>query len=301
MPHLYLMTRLYNTSDKKRACDLETALLQRNSITSTYMPYRDTNEDEIDGEWKKEIFVRDIQELNKCDAVMGYWDGPAFDEGIGFEIGYALAKGKRVIIINDDFLTYGTGDGESNLRFPDPLVTALDIPVVGSVFKMSSLSTYENDLVGATQRTYSEAANQLVQMLSCKPDNTWVSARHTITSGFVDLGNSRVLQATLANWAKKHGYQTAKRFLSTDDLFVALEDVQVALSASKVFVANNGPEMTPGSSILCGLCFGHGIPFYVINDREMVPYSLVDVAMPTNLMIDVACAGYINPSEVLAP
>lgn len=299
MPHLYLMTRLYNTFDKKRACDLEAALLQRNSIASTYMPYRDTNEDQIDGDWKKEIFVRDIHELNRCDVAIGHWDGPAFDEGMGFEIGYALAKGKRVIIINDDFLTYGTSVGKPNLRFSDPLVTALNIPVVGSVFKMTSLSTYESDLTGAAQRTYSEAANQMEQMLNCEPDNTWTSARHTTASGFVEPGNSRILQASLAKWAKIQGYQTAKRFLSVEDIYVSREDVQAALSASKVFVASNGSEMTPGSSILCGLCFGHGIPFYVINDREIIPYSRVDVAMPTNLMIDVACTGYLNPSEVL--
>lgn len=298
MPHLYLMTRLYNTYDKRRACELERVLLESNNNFSAYMPYRDTSEDQITGDWKQEIFSRDIQELDRCDLAIGYWDGPAFDEGIGFEIGYAIAKNKGVIILNDDFLTYNQLSKVANSRFPDPLIAALGIPVVGHIFKMTSIEGYERDLDAAINMTHTEASIQLYRELRNKER---VKIKQTVPTNkvFVELGNSQILRNLIQGWAHGLEYVIARRFSCISDTATALEDAQQAINASKVYVISHGPEMSPGSSILCGLCYGYGIPFFIINDREIFPHSMTDAAMPTNLMIDVACSGYTSLLEIM--
>ena len=297
MSHLYLMTRLYNTMDKRRACELERVILKGGSVHTTYMPYRDSDEDHIKGDWKEEIFKRDIREIEKADILVGYWDGPAFDEGVGFEIGYGIAKGKSVIIVNDDFLSYGGDDSTSSLRFPDPLVQALGIAVTGRIFSMSAVSTYEDDLCSTANLTYQEVAQRIIDMPVAKrmPPVVGSERRH---EGFVDPGSSRILRSVLNKWAKQRNYLVARRFTETGNFLLAIQDIRDALTSRMVFVVSSGAEMTLGSSILCGLCYGFGVPFCVIDDRSMVPYSMTNVEMRTNLMIDVCCSGYLSLQDI---
>jgi hypothetical protein len=49
---IYLITRLYNTDDKIRTCELEDFLKSKYKHIETYMPYRDINEDKITEKWK---------------------------------------------------------------------------------------------------------------------------------------------------------------------------------------------------------------------------------------------------------
>lgn len=293
MAHLYLMTRLYNTMDKRRACELERVLLGSVPFLTTYMPYRDSDEGHIETNWKEEIFERDIGEIDKADILAGYWDGPAFDEGIGFEVGYGIAKGKKIVIINDDFLTYADEGNISSSRIPDPLIQALGIPIIGKIFSMSNASTYEHDLDMTSAQTYQEVAKCLEDL---GPVEYGLPAAISDQShkGFVDPGNSRLLHRTLGTWARRNNYRVARRFSDMEDVRLATEDIHDALTARMVFVVNSGAEMTPGSSVLCGICYGRGVPFCVIDDRVAVPYSMMNIEMRTNLMIDVSCVDYIR-------
>jgi nucleoside 2-deoxyribosyltransferase len=143
---IYLLTRLYNIDDKIRACLLEQKL-KENFSCSVYMPYRDSREEEINKQnWKEEIFRIDIEEINNADLLIGFLDGPEFDEGVGFEIGYAITLGKKVILINSDFISYSPFyKTELDSTLPDNLLKMLDIKWI-NYFPDINFDTFCNSL-----------------------------------------------------------------------------------------------------------------------------------------------------------
>lgn len=68
---------------------------------SVYLPQRDGGE-ASKGIDRKYLYEKDISELNDADCVIAYWDGRVPDEGMCFEIGYAVALNKPVIIVSTD-------------------------------------------------------------------------------------------------------------------------------------------------------------------------------------------------------
>ncbi len=59
----------------------------------------------------KEIFRRCRDALHDCDTVVAVLDGPLVDDGTSWEIGYAYAKGKRIIGIRTDLRRAGECEG----------------------------------------------------------------------------------------------------------------------------------------------------------------------------------------------
>ena len=45
----------------------------------------------------------DCESVRNSVALVGYLDGPNYDSGIGFEIGYAYVLEKKIIIMNSDY------------------------------------------------------------------------------------------------------------------------------------------------------------------------------------------------------
>jgi nucleoside 2-deoxyribosyltransferase len=154
MIKIYLTTRLFNFDDKLRTCKLE-RYLKDNFDVSIYMPYRDSDEENISKEnWKKEIFDIDIKEINNCDILIGYLDGPEFDEGVGFEIGYAITQNKQVVIINSDFVNYRYNTIQS--QEIDPLLNYLNIKIL----KPTS-HRVDNDFCNSLEELSQELLNQV--------------------------------------------------------------------------------------------------------------------------------------------
>ena len=55
------------------------------------------------GNVAKNIFEADIKSLNNTDVFITRLDGTSYDAGVGFEIGYCLAKKVPLYIFNTDF------------------------------------------------------------------------------------------------------------------------------------------------------------------------------------------------------
>lgn len=53
-------------------------------------------------EWSQSIFNEDIKEINNCDLMVVLYHGNYSDSGTAFEIGYAYAKGVKVILVHVD-------------------------------------------------------------------------------------------------------------------------------------------------------------------------------------------------------
>ena len=53
--------------------------------------------------WFKEVYVQCVAGIDEADMVIAILDGPCADDGTAFEVGYAIAKGKKVIGVRTDF------------------------------------------------------------------------------------------------------------------------------------------------------------------------------------------------------
>jgi hypothetical protein len=116
---LYIETRLYNVNDRMASlalCEhidqwIDQKLL--GDLSHCYLPYRDSDSQIPEGctDVGQAIFDLDIQNLNTVAAgVAGFFDGPHYDSGCAFEVGYAYAKGLPVNLISTDFYKWSVGD-----------------------------------------------------------------------------------------------------------------------------------------------------------------------------------------------
>lgn len=114
MGKVYIGLRLFNYNDKIQAELLEQELLKHQGI-ETFMPFRDTNENQICGETRTQIiYDADIQHLDsgEISVVAALFDGICKDEGISFELGYAFGRKIPTYAINTDFIWYAIKDEE---------------------------------------------------------------------------------------------------------------------------------------------------------------------------------------------
>ena len=257
------------------------------------MPYRDINEDKITEKWKKTIFNKDIEALNASDTLIGYWDGTEYDEGIGFEIGYALSKQKNIIVLNSDFLKYTFFKIPYISNFPDPILEILNIFFVREIFNMTTVESFYNDLL--VSRT--KQLNSLNSEITLNNEIEYKIAEEFKYKKYLEYGNSFIYYNIFKNKKGPNDY-LPKRFIENKSYKYSKIDLESLLASEKAYIVVTGSEMNVGSSIICGLCFGLGIPFYLINDRLNTMVSMSGSEMPTNLMIDCACEKYINSESI---
>jgi nucleoside 2-deoxyribosyltransferase len=117
---IYVMTRLYDFSEKEKGSLLEDGVFRGIKMAleemgfefkyfSTFLPFRDTREDEIVSKDRTRIiYDADMERLNRLFAVVGSLDDPSKDEGICMEIGYAAGKKVPILAVVTDFIWYAS-------------------------------------------------------------------------------------------------------------------------------------------------------------------------------------------------
>lgn len=107
---IYIFTRLFNVHDRINAlqlCEKIEKGIQVGEINKKYLcylPYRDSNEKVKEKKNKTyEIFRMDCEAISHSDLLVGYLDGPVYDSGIGFELGYAYVLGKKILVMSSDY------------------------------------------------------------------------------------------------------------------------------------------------------------------------------------------------------
>ncbi len=68
----------------------------------TFLPHRDAGLYEEDEDKIKEISKKDLEEIHKCDLMIGVLNGICVGAGTAWEMGYAQAIGKKVIGLKTD-------------------------------------------------------------------------------------------------------------------------------------------------------------------------------------------------------
>lgn len=108
--HIYILTKLYNVNDRIMSLELCNFLDEQinkealRGFDPCFLPYRDSNEKVMDLDNKTlEIFKMDCQSIINADVILGYVDGPTYDSGICFEIGYAYTQSIPIILLTSDY------------------------------------------------------------------------------------------------------------------------------------------------------------------------------------------------------
>lgn len=114
MAKVYFAAPLFCEMELRR--NLEATALLEAAGCEVYLPQRDGGE-AAKGADRRYLFDTDVQYLDWCDIVIAYFDGRVPDEGMCFEIGYAYAMGKRIIIVSTDQRSFEKGVPNAMLLF----------------------------------------------------------------------------------------------------------------------------------------------------------------------------------------
>ena len=173
---IYLVTKLFNVHDRLASLELCNAIdqwIENGEIKGydkCFLPYRDSNE-KIKGKpnpnW--EIFKLDCAQMRNSDILLGYFDGPSYDSGISFELGYSCTFGVSATLITTDYFQVIDENG--------PLSSIS--PLVSSMAQIIHVRNNEKQCLN-----YQEAQNELLEQARTQIKNILVSAdfnmKHTI-------------------------------------------------------------------------------------------------------------------------
>ena len=103
--NIYLATKLFSFYDRYASTNMYDAVLKSKKYENAniYLPFRDSNMKVSNiGNVSKNIFDADINSLKNTDVFICRIDGLSFDAGIGFELGYCLAKESLLYVFVTD-------------------------------------------------------------------------------------------------------------------------------------------------------------------------------------------------------
>lgn len=144
--NIYLATKLYSFFDRKASVVMYNSVFNSKKFSddNIYLPFKDSNmKVSTVGNVAKNIFEADIKSLNKTDFFITRLDGTSYDAGVGFEIGYCLAKKVPLCIFNTDFYKNKLSN---NIEYKlSPIIDQ-----VGNIFKYEYINNselaYEDEL-----------------------------------------------------------------------------------------------------------------------------------------------------------
>jgi nucleoside 2-deoxyribosyltransferase/predicted secreted protein len=130
---VYLAAPLF--SEAERAYNLSIARYLRNNFFDVYLPQEAG--DNSPARNKKEqvrIFSENLKALKNADTIVAIIDGADADSGTAWEMGYAYARGKKVIGLRTDFRRAGSYE-KVNLMLEESATVVTDIDALLDVMK----------------------------------------------------------------------------------------------------------------------------------------------------------------------
>jgi nucleoside 2-deoxyribosyltransferase len=108
--------------------------------------------------WERAVFNLDVQGLDWADVIVANLDGPDADSGTSWEMGYAYAKGKPVVIYRTDFRKAGESDGPYNIMLGESAHAWIDCNSLS--YEIIDVAILINDVLATIQpqRTAGESS-----------------------------------------------------------------------------------------------------------------------------------------------
>jgi hypothetical protein len=119
----YVAHRLFAAHDRALGALAAGRLADKVGAGSVFLPFCDTNEEDLVDECKgQRLFEMDCERLKRIDGMIAILHGPSLDDGVCMEIGFAVARGLPVVILTTDFQSYGPTADDRKFVFPEPLL-----------------------------------------------------------------------------------------------------------------------------------------------------------------------------------
>ncbi|MDH6574726.1 nucleoside 2-deoxyribosyltransferase [Kitasatospora sp. MAP5-34] len=308
----YIAHRLFAAHDRSLAADLAQRLAAKVGAERLFLPFCDTNEEDLVAEVKgRRLFELDRERLGRLDVMIALLHGPSLGDGVCMEIGYAVASGVPVMVVTTDFQTYSLAEDGPRLDFPDPLIQAVATRVV----RIASLGVL--DLVEQPDRSRFEifrarnlaqvdaaldAAVEAVVGLPDRPGRRWspspAPGSYVLVeaSPYASWGHDHLAEACLA---AGHAVAVPGRFAAPDPVTAGLDDLTAACSASRLLVDVSGPETPPGAALLIGAAAASGVRIAACVPRPTFTHAHGREPNWRNLMIQYAVADRLDSREAL--
>ena len=87
----------------------------------------------------KRIFTTDLGGIEAADALVAIMDGPDPDSGASWEVGYAYATKKPIVLVRTDFRSMAGDAGEYNLMLTQSAAVRLDLPAASTTEVVSAI------------------------------------------------------------------------------------------------------------------------------------------------------------------
>lgn len=114
--NIYIATKLFSFFDRRISYmmyEITENVIKELKIDNyhIFLPFKESNKKvSMAGNVSKNIFDTDISSLKNIDVLIGIVDGLSLDAGIGFEVGYCIAKRIPIILFSTDFINSKIGN-----------------------------------------------------------------------------------------------------------------------------------------------------------------------------------------------
>lgn len=301
---VYLATKLFSFFDRLVSSYMFKALADTYGTTmDIYLPFRDSNmKVNQKGDVSKNIFSADVDRLKQTELFICRLDGPAFDSGIGFELGYCVARNVPVIALTTDYYDariYDRGFIISPIINEVAYCFKYEYSPVPNMDYMAELEkNAEKFLQYFCQNIHDDLFDSRIKL----PEFDDLREEFDV---FLDFSGCRyewnnILLETLTESLRGAGlrYVISRRYDEAYDFF---EDVRHLLSSRFFVVCLDENEPDIDSCILQGIAFARGkaIIGYETNPRRM--YLPGKQEMGANLMVEQACDEIVGNLDRIPP
>lgn len=309
---VYVAHRLFAAHDRALAADLADRLATKIGADRVFLPFCDTDEEELVAEVKgRRLFELDRERLTHLDAMVAILHGPSLDDGVCMEIGYAAASGVPILVLTTDFQTYSLSEAGPRLAFPDPLLQAVATHIV-RVAKLgpttapsapfrARFSTFRARNT-AQVRTALDATVDLLLGLPARAPRPGGSPAavdapvHVESSPYAPQDHAPLVRACAD---AGHTVTVPRRFTAADPPAGALADLAAVCAATRLLADVSGPETPPGTALLIGAAVASGVRIAAYQPRPTFTHAHGREPNWRNLMIQYAAETHLDNDDAV--
>lgn len=139
---LYLAGPLFTTPERTWNAEVTAAL--RAAGHEVFLP-----QDQEPGKDGSGIFATDVGGIDWADGLVAIMDGPDPDSGTSWEVGYAYARKKSIVLVRTDIRALSGSAGDYNAMLTQAATARIDLPaastteVIGAI--LAALERIEAD------------------------------------------------------------------------------------------------------------------------------------------------------------